>query len=185
MSHIDQLIRYAFGDPVRNPPPRGLVQFVRHISKIGFKQKPDYEMLKNLLTSAMLESGYANDGLISWRTSKKGKRKANAKPDTIARLKFPKLDVQEFSTTDSAPESPRKNKPRGTNRSHQASVHKSIFDASDVTVLDNPTPAMIEVFEMIKKRREQQQDNENIPHKNIKKKRKKRTSTTKTPNKVS
>lgn len=151
MAHIEKLMRYAFGAN----PPRGLVQFVKHISKIGFKQKPDYEMLKNLLVSAIDESGFVNDGFISWKISKKGCKRSRvpSKFDSVPR-KFPKLDIQEFNEVDSTTETPRKRgRPRGLDRPKPLIRQKSISEITDLTMLDsNPTPAMIEVFKSIKER---------------------------------
>ncbi len=67
MSHIDELLRYAFKS--KSLVPKGLEEFVRCVSRLGFKEDPDYGALKLILTRALVSSGYTNDGLISWGES--------------------------------------------------------------------------------------------------------------------
>jgi len=67
MSHIDELLKYAFGS--KSLVPKGLEEFVRSIARLGFKEDPDYAHLKLILTRAIVNSGFSNDGLITWGIS--------------------------------------------------------------------------------------------------------------------
>lgn len=67
MSHVDELLRFAFKSKAN--VPKGLEEFVRAVTRLGFKEDPDYDGLKMILIRALISSGYNNDGLISWGES--------------------------------------------------------------------------------------------------------------------
>jgi len=69
MSHIDELLKHAFTS--KSLVPKGLEEFVRSIARLGFKEDPDYAHLKLILTRAIVNSGFSNDGLITWGSDHK------------------------------------------------------------------------------------------------------------------
>ncbi|CAG2105190.1 unnamed protein product [Medioppia subpectinata] len=162
MSHIDELLRYAFHS--KSLVPKGLEEFVKSISRLGFKEDPDYGALKLILTRAIVSSGSTNDGLITWgerdvtKCVKKGGKRAVSSSVELGRRKVRKTDRQEFEQFELC-EIPRKldrhravrSAPTTLSRQRSASItpsHKSDVD------LSNPTPQMLEVIERMRQKSE-------------------------------
>lgn len=180
MNHknIDKLLIYAFGS--KSQVPRGLEEFVKSISRLGFKEEPNYEQLKLVLTKAIVNSGYTNDGLIQWgkqtvnrkpnqKDGKAKKRPASHSPRQTKRRKT-EPDIYEddnyndyqspFEQFDHS-EIPRKTNRQRQVRSAPATLSTERMSSSirfhystpDLIEKLNPTPAMLDVIRMIEKKK--------------------------------
>ena len=55
--------------------PNEFAEFLNYTKKLDFEQEPNYEYLKNLLTSVLLKNQQINDYLFFWIINKKNKKK--------------------------------------------------------------------------------------------------------------
>ncbi|CAG2163057.1 unnamed protein product [Oppiella nova] len=164
MSHMDELLKHAFHS--KSLVPKGLEEFVRSISRLGFKEDPDYSALKLILTRAIVSSGSTNDGLITWgektvtktKTVKKGSKRAISSSVELGRGKAHRGEKQEFEQFELC-DIPRKmdrhravrSAPTTLSRQRSASITPTNTSLMD---LSNPTPQMLEVMERMRQKSE-------------------------------
>lgn len=59
---LDKFLKFCFGADY----PEFVYEYFRYLRKLTFEQKPDYGYLKKLLTNALEEYGYKNDGCLDF-----------------------------------------------------------------------------------------------------------------------